>query len=141
MFDILILGGLELCLGRLSPPKPPVATGMDATCSRSCDLEKITKSIERQSGLRKTSFFEKKQPTCFFKSEFLFFFKETGFCSFEKNTKTHSELFLLHHAISPFSELHNNNLHYLLWHSNLRVKKCTPSLSSQSVVGQFTPKW
>jgi len=31
-------------------------------------------------------------------------------------------LFLLHHAVSPFSELHNNNLLYLLWHSNLRVK-------------------
>jgi len=23
----------------------------------------------------------------------------------------------------------------------MRVKKCTPSLFSQSVVGQFTPKW
>jgi len=34
----------------------------------------------------------------------------------------------LHHAISPFSELHNNDLLYLLWHSNLRVKKCAPSL-------------
>jgi len=57
-------------------------------------------------------------------------------------------LFLLHHEISPFSELHKNLL-YLLWHSkfegngiqNLRVKKCAPSLFSLSVVGHFTPKW
>jgi len=60
---------------------------------------------------------------------------------FIKKQKPRSELSLLHHAISPFSELHNNNLLYLLWHSNLSVKKCTPSLFSQSVVGQFTPKW
>ena len=26
------LGGLELCLGRLSPPKPPVATGLHVLC-------------------------------------------------------------------------------------------------------------
>jgi len=57
----------------------------------------------------------------------------------KKNGKTYSELFLLLHAISPFSELHNNNFLYLLWHSNLRVKKCTPSSFSQCVVGQFTP--
>jgi len=56
----------------------------------------------------------------------------------EKNT---SELFSLHHAISPFSELHKNNFLYLLWYSNPRVKKCIPSLFSQSVVGRFTPKW
>jgi len=34
-----------------------------------------------------------------------------------------------------------HDLSYLLWHSKLRVKKCTPSLFSQSVVGQFTSKW
>jgi len=38
----------------------------------------------------------------------------------------HSGLFLQHHATSPFSELHNNNLLYLLWHSKLRVQKCAP---------------
>jgi len=37
-------------------------------------------------------------------------------------------LFLLHHAISPFAEPHNNKLIQPLWHSNLRVKKCTPTL-------------
>jgi len=78
----------------------------------------------------------------FFLIRFSVFLKETGFCSFfRKKQKHYSELFLLHHAISPFSELHNNNFLYLLWHSNLRVKKCTPSLFSQSVVGQFTTKW
>jgi len=50
-------------------------------------------------------------------------------------------LFLLHDATSPFSELHNNDLLYLLLHSKLRMKKCTPALFSQSVVGQFSPKW
>jgi len=69
---------------------------------------------------------------------FCFFTKETGLL---KNTKTPSELFSLHHAISPFSELHSNNLSYLLRYSKLRAKKCTPSLFSQSVVGQFTLKW
>jgi len=32
----------------------------------------------------------------------------------------------VHHATSPFSELHKNNLLYLLWYSNSRVKKCAP---------------
>jgi len=39
------------------------------------------------------------------------------------------------------AELHNNNLLYLLWHINLRIKICTPSLFSHRVVGQFTQKW
>jgi len=61
-----------------------------------------------------------------------FFWKETGFCSFfRKITKHYSELFLLLHATSPFSELRNNNFLYLLWHLNLRVKKCIPSFFSQ----------
>ena len=34
-------------------------------------------------------------------------------------------MFLFHHAISLFSELPNNNLLYLLWHSKLRVKQST----------------
>jgi len=47
----------------------------------------------------------------------------------------------LHYAISPFAKSHDNKLLKLLWHSNLRVKKCRlTSLFSQSV-GQFTPKW
>jgi len=37
-------------------------------------------------------------------------------------------LFLLHHALLPLAELHTNDLLYLLWHSNFKVKKCTPSL-------------
>jgi len=78
---------------------------------------------------------------CFFISVFFGFFeKKQVFVPFlEKTQKPYSELFLLHHAISPFSELDNNNLLYLLWHSNLRVRKCTPSLFSLSVVGHFTP--
>jgi len=98
------------------------------------------------AGLGKTWCFSKKTNPpvffCFFKTRFLlFFFKETRFCSFFRKTeKPHTELFSFYHAMSPFSELHNNNLLYLLWDSNLRVKKCTPSLFSRSVVGQFTPK-
>jgi len=57
--------------------------------------------------LRKARFF------CFFKKkqDFVLFLKKTE--------KPHSELFLFHHAISLFSELHINNWLYLLWHSNL----------------------
>jgi len=49
-------------------------------------------------------------------------------------------MLLLHHAISLFSELYNNNLLYLLCHSNSTVKKCTSPLFLQTF-GQFTPKW
>jgi len=71
---------------------------------------------------------------------FCFFKKKQDFVLvLRKTEKKHSELLLFHHAISPFSELHNSNLLYLLWHSKLRVKKCTPSLFSRSVVGHFTP--
>jgi len=73
---------------------------------------------------------------------FSFFKKKQDFVLFSKKTeKSHSELFLFHHAISLFSELHNNNFLYLLWHSKLKVKKRPPSLFLQSVVGQFTSKW
>jgi len=73
---------------------------------------------------------------------FLVFWKETRFCSFLKKTeKPHPELFLFHHAISLFQELYNNNLLYLLWHSKLRVRKCTPSLCLQCVVGKFSFHW
>jgi len=37
----------------------------------------------------------------------------------------------LHHATPPLAELHANKLLYLLWHSNWRVKKRTPSLFSK----------
>jgi len=66
---------------------------------------------------------------CFFK--YGFFEKKRIFVFLEKSPKPYSELFLLHHAVSPFLELHNNSFLYLLWHSNVRVKKCTPSLFSQ----------
>jgi len=101
----------------------------DVTCSRSCDQGKITKRIERQSGLRKTRFFKRTNHLYFvFLSPTVFvFLKRNRFLFF-------SELLLLHHAISPFSELHNNNLLHLLWHSKLSVKKCIPSLFLQSVV-------
>jgi len=88
-------------------------------------------------------FFKKKQPTCFIcffakSCVFVFFTKKQVFVVFlRKAQEPHSKLFLLHHAISPFSELHDNNLLYLLWHSKLRIKKCTPSFF-RSVVGQFT---
>jgi len=52
---------------------------------------------------------------------------------FIKKQKPRSELSLLHHAISPFSELHNNNLLYLLWHSNLSVKN-VPHLCFRKVL-------
>jgi len=69
-----------------------------------------------------------KKYCCFF----VFFKKETRFCSFFKeNGKPRSELFLLHHAISPFSKICSNNLLYLLGHSKLRGKKYSPSLFSQ----------
>ena len=62
---------------------------------------------------------------------FLFFFLE----KIDKNTTL-----IVFIASSPFSELHNNNFLYLWWHPNLRAKKYTPSLFSQSVVGQCTAK-
>ena len=68
----------------------------------------------------------------FFNPAYLFFKKPRFFGVFKekqyfvlflrKTEKPHSELFLFHHAISLFSELHNNNLLYPLWHSKLRVK-------------------
>jgi len=101
------------------------------------------------SGLRKTRFFKKKknnkQPTQVFLKKKIFCFyllkKQVFVLILRKIEKTHSELFLLHHATSPSLELHNTNLLYQSWHSKLGVKKCTPSLFSQSVVGQLTPKW
>jgi len=89
--------------------------------------------------VEKNPFFFSKKPNHLF---FLFFFKKKqDFVLFSKKTKKkHPEVFLFHHAISLFSELHNNNLLYLLWHLKLKVKQCTPSLISQCVVGQFTPK-
>jgi len=89
---------------------------------------KSQKVLKDNQGWEKTVLFKKHNPPVFLFfliRTFLFFLKEIDFCYFFKKTqKPHSELFLLHHAISPFSELRNNNLLYLLWHSNLRVKKC-----------------
>jgi len=97
--------------------------------------------VEKNPGFKKNNphgFFGLKKTTLFLfilkRNKILFFF-------LKKTEKPHFELFLFHHAISLFSELRNNNLLYLLWHSKLRVKKCTTSLISQCVVGQFTPKW
>ena len=79
-------------------------------------------------------FFKKKQPTSVFllfflkkkNGFFLFFEKKQDFVLFSKKTeKPHFELFLFLHTMSLFSELHNDNLLYLIWHSKLRVKKCT----------------
>ena len=75
-------------------------------------------------GWEKPVFFKKKQPTNFFvfffkkRYFFGFFKKQQDFVLFSKKTeKPHSELFLFHHAISLFSELHNNLL-YLLCHQH-----------------------
>ena len=90
-------------------------------------------------GLRKTRFFSKKTTHLFFG---VFQKKKKRFCCFFKeNRKTPFWIVLFHHALSLFSEVHNKKLLHRLWHSKLRVKKCTPSLFSQCVVGQFTPKW
>jgi len=62
--------------------------------------------------------------------------KEVYGCS---NQGWKKNVFFKHHAISLISELHSNNLLYLLWHSKVREKKCSPFLFSQSIVGQFTP--
>jgi len=60
-------------------------------------------------------FLKKNNPPGFFlffskKKIFLFFKKKQDFVRFKENKKPHSELFLFHHAISLFSELHNHNL-------------------------------
>jgi len=103
-------------------------TDNDVTCPKSCDQGKIIKKDWKIIRVEKN-------PThldvlLFFKSIFWVIWKETVFLFFKKTQKPHSDLSLLHHAISPFSELHNNNFLYQWWHSNLRVKKCTPSLVS-----------
>jgi len=114
-------------------------------CSAQCRHQKKIQYVEcEESRVEKNPFFLKKtNHLIFFKTYFLlFFWKKQDFVLFSKKTeKSHSELFLFHHAISLFSELHNKNVLYLLWHSKLRVKQCTSSLISQCVVGQFTPKW
>jgi len=54
--------------------------------------------------LRKTRFLKKTTHLFFFKSEFFGYFEKKQVLFFLKKTtqKPHSELFLLHHAISPF---------------------------------------
>ena len=97
--------------------RTPNQTDSDVTCSRSCDQGKLQKRIERQSGLRKTRILKKPNPPVSLLNPF--FRNERGFSSLLKKTqKPHSESFLLHHTTSLFSELHNNNLLYLFWHSN-----------------------
>ena len=64
---------------------------------------------------------------------FRFFKKKEVVVIFLRTDKPHSVLVLLHHAISPFSELHNNSLLYLLWHSKLRVKN-VPHLCFRKVL-------
>ena len=51
-------------------------------------------------------------------------------------------LLTLHHAISPVSELHINNLLYLLYYEIQNWgKKIYPIFVFESVVGKFTPRW
>jgi len=75
--------------------------------------------------LKKNGF--KKKQRIFLIRGFVFFEKKRDCVLFfrKKHKNPYSELILLHHVISPFSELHNNNFLYLLGHSNLWVKKCT----------------
>ena len=56
---------------------------------------------------------------------FLFFWKETGFCSFVKKISTKIPFSIICIAscnMTIFKKLHNKNLLYLLCHSNLRIK-------------------
>ena len=108
--------------------RTPNQTDSDVTFSRSCDQGKITKKNLMVIMVEKKPGFRKKTILVFSLIRvFIFFIKETILCSLKKR-KHHSELFLLHHAIPSFAELHNNNLLYLSWHSSFRLKKCTPSL-------------
>jgi len=73
-------------------------------------------------GWEKPVFFQT-QPTCFFLKPGVFKKKQYFVIFFLRKTdKLQSELFLFHHAISPFSELHNNNLLYPLWQAKLGAK-------------------
>ena len=94
--------------------------------------EKSQKGLKDDRGWETPVFFEKQQPTCFLNP----IFWRGSFFSFKKTQNPYSDLFLLHHAISPFSEWHNNNLLYLLlWYSNLRVQKCNvPHLCFRKVL-------
>jgi len=70
-----------------------------------------------------------------------FFEKKQDFVLFLRKTeKTHSEVFLLHHPMSPFSELHNNNLLYIIMAFKIEGKEMYPIFALAGVVGQFTPK-
>jgi len=93
-----------------------------------------------QAELRKTQVFWKNNPPGFF--VFWGFSKRNKILSLFQRKQKNPILNCCYstHAISLFSELYNNNLLYLLWHSKLRVKQCTSSLISQCVVGKFTPK-
>jgi len=94
------------------------------------------------SKVEKNLFFFKKHLFCFFLRKPIFRVIWKGkLYSFKNNTKTPFYIFLWHHAIPLFSELHNNNLLCLLWHLKLKAKKFTPSLFPQSIVCQFTRKW
>jgi len=101
----------------LSVRRTPKQTDIDVTCSRSCDQGKITNRL-KTIRVEKNRFLKKCNPPvfCFFNPNyFVFLFeKKQVFVLFKKNTKPHCELFLLQHAISPVSELHNNNLLYKL---------------------------
>jgi len=89
---------------------------------------------------------KKKTPVwvfCFFNPFFWAFTKKTSFRYLKKNAKTPFRIvYIASCNITIFKITQYNFLQaYLLWHSKVRVMKCTPSLFSQSVVGQFTPKW
>jgi len=67
--------------------------------------------------------FKKKKQTCFLgflkRNTILLFFKG-------KQKKKHFELFLLHHPISSFSELHKNNFLYITMAFKIEGKEMYP---------------
>jgi len=120
--------------------RTPNQTDRDVTCSRSWGQLKITKKNWKTIRVGKNPFIKKKYTHLFYKSAFLVDFEKKQVCVLLKKTqKKHSELL---HCIMQCRYFQNYTIiTCYIWHSNLRVKKCLPSLLLQSVVGQFTPKW
>ena len=117
--------------------RTPNQIDSDVTCCRSCDQGKITNKDWKVIRVEKNPIH---LGFCFSNSFFGLFEKKQVFV-LKKTQTPHYALFLLHHAISPFLELHNNNLLYQFWHLKLRVKnvphfcfrKCCWSIHSKVV--------
>ena len=95
-----------------------------------------------KSRVEKNPIFSKKNNPpvfVFFKRFFRFFLNETR-SFFQENATPILNCFYCIMQCHHFQNYTNDMLH-LFWHSKLRVKKCTPSLFSLTVVGQFTSRW